>query len=350
MMERPVYLSGKVMLDDGTPPQEQVIIELLCGGVPRPIGYTDSKGRFSIDLNRSSTMMMPDASVSDTGFPGMGGSRGRSPIGGGVGGGGGIRETDLRGCDLRANLAGFRSDQINLTGRRAFDNPDVGTVVLHRLGNVEGFTYSMTSGAAPKDAKKAYEKGLDRMKKQKWPEAEEELRKAVTEYPKYATAWFELGRSLEAQKKLEDAKSAYQQAVASDDKFVNPYLPLMTMFGREKKWQEAADMSGKVIKLNPFSFPQAYYINGVANLNLNNLEVAEKSAREAVKLDQQHRLPRAAHLLGIILAEKQDYPGALEQMRGFLMIAPNTPDADNVKKQIDELEKIIAARATQNPQ
>src|ERR1022692_4843252 len=44
---RPIFLSGKVMLEDGTPPPESVTIEKVCNGNPRAQGYTDSKGRFS---------------------------------------------------------------------------------------------------------------------------------------------------------------------------------------------------------------------------------------------------------------------------------------------------------------
>src|SRR5687768_5738719 len=41
---RPMFLSGKVMLDDGTRPPIGVLIERVCGSVIRPEGYTDSRG------------------------------------------------------------------------------------------------------------------------------------------------------------------------------------------------------------------------------------------------------------------------------------------------------------------
>src|SRR5262249_7260716 len=45
-MQRPMYVEGKVMMDDGTPPPEPVTIERVCNGNPRPEAYTDTKGRF----------------------------------------------------------------------------------------------------------------------------------------------------------------------------------------------------------------------------------------------------------------------------------------------------------------
>ena len=66
---------------------------------------------------------------------------------------------------LRARLAGYRSQTISLANRRPMDPPDVGTILLHRLGASEGSTISAVSLRAPKDAKKAYDKGLDALKK-----------------------------------------------------------------------------------------------------------------------------------------------------------------------------------------
>jgi len=40
-----------------------------------------------------------------------------------------------------------------------------------------------------------------------------------------------------------------------------------------------ADATDRVIRMNPYDFPAAFYYNAVANLQLNKLDVAEKSAR-----------------------------------------------------------------------
>src|SRR5690348_15733346 len=40
-----LYISGAVVMQDGTPPPEPVAIERVCGGAAHKEGYTDSKGR-----------------------------------------------------------------------------------------------------------------------------------------------------------------------------------------------------------------------------------------------------------------------------------------------------------------
>jgi tetratricopeptide (TPR) repeat protein len=341
-IQRPIFLSGRLMLDDGNPPPEPVVMMLVCNGQPRPQGYSDMKGRFSVTLGQNN-IVMPDASVSGPNDS-FGSSSTRSVQTGPTSGG--MSERQLMGCEFRADLPGFRSDVVQLSGRRLMDNPELGTLILHRMANVQGYTFSMTSAAAPKDARKAYEKGLDLMKKKKYGEAEVHLRKAVDGYPKYALAWFELGQAYLGQQKPAEAKTAYEQSVECDGKFVNPHLQLLQIAVNGKDWPQIAERSDTVLRLNPFNYPQIWYMNGAANYNLKKLDVAERSTREALKLDVNHANPRISRLLGIILADKGDYPGALDQMKGYLSFAPGAPDVDTVRKQIVEIERITGTKAT----
>lgn len=345
-MQRPIFLSGKVVMDDGSLPPEPVKIERVCNGRPRPEGYTDSKGRFSFQLGQNMGMMA-DASVSGSGAdvfgdPSMSRSRSGGLGGGsmgGMGGGRGVNERDLMGCELRADLPGYRSDMVSLSGRRMMDNPDVGTIVLHRMAGVDGLATSFTTYAAPKDAKKAYEKAQELVKKKKLPEAQKELEKAVAGYPKYAIAWNLLGQLQQQGGSQADARKSFEQAVAADSKYVNPYLSLAMISAGENNWQDVADTTDRVIRLNPLQFPQAFFYNAVANYNLQKYDAAEKSAREAVKLDTQHRMPKAQHILGVLLAMKNDYAGAAENMKGYLQFARGASDAEAVQKQLTEIEK-----------
>ena len=94
------------------------------------------------------------------------------------------------------------------------------------------------------------------------------------------------------QNQTEQARNSYAQALEADAKFIKPYLQLALISARENKWQEVADTTDRAIKLDPYDFPQAYFYNSVANYNLGKLDAAEKSAREAQKLDTAHRFPR----------------------------------------------------------
>jgi tetratricopeptide (TPR) repeat protein len=335
-------------MDDGSAPPANVTIQRLCGGTAKPMAYTDSKGRFSFQVGTSSSDVLPDASVDS-------GEEGRvalmTPIGGTIHEGrlfGSASSRQLAGCQLTATLPGYRSDALELGTRRYMDNPDVGSIVLHRLGNVEGTSVSATSLDAPRDARKAFDKGADAEKKQKWPEAQAEFEKAVAAYPKYAAAWFAMGNALQRQGNKAKAREALRKSLEADRRFLPPYLPLALMAFEEKNWAETADLTASLTRLDPVDYPLGFLLNAISNASLRKLDLAEKSAREAVKLDTRHQLPRAEYVLGVILVDRHDYDGALTLLKSYIQRAPNTPDSENIKKQISQVEEL--ARAQPQPQ
>ncbi len=339
-MRRPIFLQGKVVFEDGTPVPPNVLIERVCAGRPIPEGYTDSKGRFSFEVGRNAHLIA-DASFGSYGTPpGLSPSQwGGGPFGPGTEG---ISERDLAGCELRARLAGYRSTSIELTGRRMFDNPNVGTIVLHKLGNVSGYTISMSSLQAPKKAKKAFKRGMKEAGKKKWDRAQKEFQKAVAEYPKYAEAWYALGQVYQAQKNIDKAREAYQKAIEADKKYMSPYVKLALLDAMNNQWQQVAELTGLVLKRNPYDFPEAYFLNSMAHLNLKNNSAAEKSAREAIKMNYWKQRPQLEQILGLALAFQNQYEEAATHLRRYLELTPNARNAPLVRKQLNRLEQFLA--------
>jgi len=67
-VQRPLIFMGKVVMEDGTAPPDSVTIQLVCRGTPRSVGFTDSKGGFSIDINdRMNNAALMDASQTSGG-------------------------------------------------------------------------------------------------------------------------------------------------------------------------------------------------------------------------------------------------------------------------------------------
>jgi hypothetical protein len=141
------------------------------------------------------------------------------------------------------------------------------------------------------------------------------------------------------------AHQSFDAAVEADPKYLNPYLELSRLALGAKNWRELADVSGHAVKLDPFDYPQQFFLNSVANYNLQNMDAAEKSAREAEKLDTGHHYPQVSHLLGVILTQRQDYTGAAGAMRNYLKFAPDAADAATVQRQLDQLVKLSAESA-----
>ena len=329
----PVFLSGRVMLSDGSALTERVPIERVCGATPHRETYTDLKGNFSFRIGESMGIFA-DSSESTPQL----GSANPTLSGRGTSGSGGGEE--LRNCEIRAALPGFRSDSISLATRRAMDDSNLGTIVLRRLANVQGFSTSATSALAPKNAQKAFEKAQDALKRTDPDTAQRELLKAVDLYPRYAVAWFELGRVYERRDHTEDARSAYNKALEADHNYVSPYERLYLLAFQAKAWPDLADLSARVLRLNPYEFPAAYYYNAFANAQLQQWNAAEKSAREAAQLTGPQTQVGAHYLLGVILANKGDFASAAESLRTFLKADPASPDRGRVEKMITDVEQL----------
>jgi tetratricopeptide (TPR) repeat protein len=221
-----------------------------------------------------------------------------------------------------------------------FGNADVGTIVLHRIGHVEGFTISATSAMAPSKAKKLFEQGREEEKKNKWDSAQEKFSKAVEIYPKYAVAWLELGRVQLQKKDTATAKSSFQKSIEADHTYITPYELLSQIALQEKQWKDLSDSTDELLKLNSVSFPQYFLYNSIANYFLKNFDQAEKSAEAGVKIDPNHQFPKLEYILGLVLAQKHDYPNAVLHVRNYIRLVPNAPDAEVAQKQVTELEKL----------
>ena len=343
--QRPIFLAGKVVLDDGTALPDRVKVERVCNGVARTEGYTDRKGQFSFQLGRN--MELQDASSSSAMPDFMGNTAANRRSASGIPQGG--IERSLMGCDLRAELAGYRSDMITLANRHYMDDPNVGTIILHRLGKDEGQTISVNSSLAPKDARKAYDKSIEAINKKNLDEAQKNLEKAVELYPKYSAAWVMLGRLHEQRERPEEAGKAYRQAIAAEPKLIPPYERLSWLALNAGKWQELADWTDQLLRLNPTSGAETYYFSSVAQFQLQHYDIAERNAREAIRLDSANKIARTHYVLGLALAQKQNFTASAASLRHYLEVSPNIQDADMIRKQLTQVEE-AAKEEAQAPQ
>jgi tetratricopeptide (TPR) repeat protein len=348
-----LFITGSVILDDGTPPPFGAVIERTCGTAVVKETAVDLGGHFSYQLGDPNRVgrLFPDASqaygqdqIERDLLSSLNPDNSRSavdqpaiPL-----------YSRLIGCELRAQLAGYRSTVIPLGGGSGIGLLEVGTIVLYPNARVQGTTVSATNLLAPKAAQKALENARKASRKKELSEAEKFIASALDIYPGYAEAWLELGQLYQQQQFRDEARNAYKKAIAADKLFISPYIGLAQLAAKEKKWKEVADITDQALVLDPMAIPEGHLLNALAYYKLDRLDLAEKSALRGQRMDYGNRIPQINLVLADILMKKNDSAGAIEAMKKYLKAAPNAPDARLIRSRMQETEK-IAKSTPSNP-
>jgi tetratricopeptide (TPR) repeat protein len=317
-----MYIDGKVAVQDGSELPLNVVIEKICGSRRSALGYVDRKGNFSVQLAGSSLASLVDAS--DNSRDSLNGNIAPAKTQGG---------SPLMGCEIQAVYPGYRSPSIDIGSQRLMDNPNIGTLIIRRIATGEGTTVSQTMLTAPKGAVKAYEQGMESVRKGDLASAVRNFEKAVALHPTFANAWYELGH-LSLARSPETARADFEKALAADSKYLPPYSDLALLAYHAKNWQETVKITDRGLRLDSSGTPDLYYYNAAAQYNQKNLDEAEKKAREAIKVDFSHSIPKAPQLLSFILAAKSDYAGAVEQMQVYLGSGLGPQEAERSRRQL----------------
>lgn len=335
-LNQPLFLTGRVVMLNGEPPPERVVIERSCSvSDSRAEGYTDTEGRFSLQLGTANSIVTaPSASNSGVGQPNLlqqGGDTGAR----------------LWACELRASLAGYISTTVSLAGHHSSDSPDVGYIVLRRLEKTPGLAMSATSALAPEASRRAFQDGMRAIRDRNWKSAEKSLTKAVEVYDRHAEAWYQLGRVYRQRKKPEQAREAFLQATKADPNYVYPYEGLYQLALARDDMAEVLDKAECLLRLNPYEFPLAYYYSAVANLQLQNFDAGEERIRTALALDPGNTNPMSHFVLGYLLASKGQFAEAVDALEVFLELKPGGAAAQQAQAALEKLHELLAREGSE---
>lgn len=219
---------------------------------------------------------------------------------------------------------------------RKFQGSDA--CLLPPLTLVHSPTVATKSLQIPNKARKEYGEACSALKNNKTEDLEKHLRKAVEEYDQYSAAWVTLGQVLAARQQNDEARKACSHGAMADSNYVPAYLCLADIAAREKAWDDVLKLSSRALEVDPATNPVAYEYNAAANLRVNKLADAEKSALRGLEIDQNHTEPRVHFVLAQIYEAKGDRDNETAQLREYLKFATDPEDAAMVKKFLLQLE------------
>ncbi|MGB9032648.1 MAG: tetratricopeptide repeat protein [Acidobacteriaceae bacterium] len=245
------------------------------------------------------------------------------------------------GCTVRAEMAGYRSSTDTITQAVLRDKPFLQDIALTPVENAPGTDISTVTGPPSPEAQKDFAKAHDEWMHSKADAAKADLAEVVRIDPKFAEAWYLLGR-LQAVSDLKAGAASLEQAQAADPRFVPPCVWLATIAIQQRNWQEVSRWAARALELDPTGTPRIWYENAVADYRMGKNEAARTSAEQALAMDPEHNVQNAEDVLALTLIDKGDYSGALNHLRNSLTYLPAGPDAELIKRQIAFVEQKTA--------
>ena len=133
-----------------------------------------------------------------------------------------------------------------------------------------------------------------------------------------------------------DQVKLLKEALAMDPKNVNAWISLGNLMMDTSRFSEAIDAYEKALALDPKNIDVRVDL-GTCYRNTGKPDMAVKEYRKALEVNPQHL---HAHInLGIVLAyDLKDTAQAVKEFETALAIAPNAPNADQLRQRIQELK------------
>ena len=154
----------------------------------------------------------------------------------------------------------------------------------------------------------------------------------------FMQAFNELGVQYLKVNQLQNADEAFQAALKIEpDAFaalINRGIANVMM----ERYGEAVPIFRKALKKNDQS-PVGHYFLGQSLANLGLFNDAEKELLTSLTLGKEE-MKEAHRLLAIIYSSRGDKKQAADQLETYLKLAPNVPDADQLREKIRQLREL----------
>jgi Flp pilus assembly protein TadD len=163
------------------------------------------------------------------------------------------------------------------------------------------------------------------------------LRRAVEIAPQFPAAWNQLGTIAYQTRRFRDAETNFRRALAADPGAFEPLVNLGGVLLNLGRPGEAIGYNRKAVARRP-NDALANSQLGLSCFELNELDLAEKYLKIAVRLDPAHFSRPQLPLAGIYLM-RGDRTSAVQTLRGFLDQHPDSPQAASVRQKIALLDE-----------
>jgi len=191
--------------------------------------------------------------------------------------------------------------------------------------------------AAPKLARKEFEKGDHALHDKKMSEARRHLEKALAEYSCYARAEEALAQVDLAERKLPDAEANFKKAIQCDNTFLDSFSELAQLYLVEKKLPESEGVINQGLRLSPRAWLLHYQLAAV-HYGMGKYPEALQDYLAAQSFHSEMPAEFHAKIANVYL-KTGNYSKALAEMDNYLRLEPNGGYARSAKMIADKMRQ-----------
>ena len=252
-------------------------------------------------------------------------------------------------CSVQAKAFGFDSSLVRFPVRSSSGVINLGVITIQRNASGDAQaqnktrttqTVSATSLKAPASAVKLFDHGSHSLQQGKFADAAKDFDNAIRIYPDYAEAWLNLGRARVSMGAFPPAREAFLRAAELDPQMAGPPEESGLLAVRQNDLIAAARYLDNSLRLDPASSYRACYSDAIVNLMLKRYDVAERSARAALRFGDSGPQARANYVLGMALLATSNNSEAKQHLMRYLELTPKAPERDQIEKELARLGQI----------
>jgi tetratricopeptide (TPR) repeat protein len=237
-------------------------------------------------------------------------------------------------------LAGFAAAQVNpAVVQRIYVNPPLAETSVSRFArsmeNSENAFVSASELAIPPRARKEFDKGVEALHKYDLDHARQHFGKAIDIYPKFPSAYNNLGVVFARLGQLDREREALQAALQLNDHFELAYLNWARMDIAERNFGDAEDALRKASSLNGTD-PVALILLAYSELMQGQLQGAIGDSQKAHELSKPHAFVH--RVAARAYEQKKQLDCAIAELKLSLDEEPTGSRADAARKELQMLQ------------
>ncbi len=205
------------------------------------------------------------------------------------------------------------------------------------------YTVSVRELNIPPKARQAFRQGIDLLEKKDPTASLPHFQRAISEFANFYEAYYVMGVANLKLWRTAEAEQAFRKSIElSGGQYAQPLLALGAVLDYQDKFAEAEEVSRKGLELAPTNWSGHYSLSW-ALFNLNRLEEAEQSVREALRWKSDYA--EAYLLLADIHHRRDDYPALLNDLDEYLELKPDSPINGKARSLRDKaVRRIVESR------